>query len=86
MKSWNQSTRRYAKNIKCKSLYNNSQGRWSVKSMVGRTTQDRTYSEIKLEIYSIMFLYFKEGQISMACTGLQKVELVHNKKQDTIIC
>ena len=31
-----------------------------------------------------MFLYFKERQISMIDIRLQKVEPVHNKRQDTI--
>jgi len=34
-------------------------------------------------IYSTMFLYSKEGWITMIGTGLQKIKLVYNKRQDS---
>jgi len=40
--------------------------------------------EIKLKIYSTMFLHSKEGWISMISTGLQKVEPAHDQGQNTI--
>ena len=48
--------------------------------MVKKTTQSRTYSGIKLEIYSTIFLYSKEEQIFTISIRLQEVEPVHNKE------
>ena len=48
--------------------------------MIRRTTQDKTYSGIKLKIYSTMLLYSKERKISINSTELQKVELAYNKR------
>jgi len=61
MGSQNQSTRRCTKEVKYQILYNDSQGEWSTKPIVGRTTQDRTYSGIKFKICSTIPLYSKEG-------------------------
>jgi len=56
----------------------------SFKIVARKTTQSRTHSGIKFEIYSIIFLHFKEEWISTISTGLQKVELAHNEGQGTI--
>jgi len=47
--------------------------------MAGRITQSRTYSRIKFEIYSTMFLHFKEGWISMISTRLLAIEPAYSK-------
>ena len=52
--------------------------------MVGQTTEGQTNSGIKVKIHSTMFLYSKEGQITMTGTGLQEIEPSNNKEQDTI--
>ena len=54
----------------------------STKSIVGQITQGRIDCKIEFKIYSTMFLYPKEQQIT---TRLQKVKLVYNKRQDTTI-
>ena len=51
--------------------------------MVGWIIKSRTNSGIQVKIYSIILLYFKEKWITMISTKLQKVELGHNKEQDT---
>ena len=77
--SWNQPNRRYIKGTKCQGLCNDNKGRWSIKLMTRWTTQDRVNSEIKLKIYSTMFLYSKEGQIFMIGIILQEIKLAHDK-------
>ena len=60
MGSQNQFTGRCTKGVKYQSLYNDSQGEWSTEPMVGRTTQNGTYSGIKFKICSTIPLYSKE--------------------------
>jgi len=70
---WNQSTRRHTKGIEYQSLHNDSQKRWSVKPMVGRTTYGRIHHGIKFKICntnSTMLLHSKEGWISIISTRL----------------
>ena len=52
--------------------------------MVGAITQGKTYSRIKLKIYGTMFLYSKERWILMVSSRLQKVKVVHKKRQNVI--
>ena len=55
--------------------------------MVKKTTQSRTYSGIKLEIYSTIFLYSKEEQIFTITiknkTSLPLIREVIDKLKDT---
>jgi len=52
--------------------------------MVGAITQGKTYSGIKLKIYGTIFLYSKERWILMVSSRLQKVKVVHKKRQNVI--
>ena len=51
--------------------------------MVGWTITSRINCEIKFKIYSIIFLYSTKEQVIMTGTELLKVELTHNKGQDS---
>ena len=78
------STGRYTKGIECQSLYNNNKERQSIKLIVKKTAQGKTYCGIKFKIHDTMLLHSKEEQISMTSTELQKVEPAHDKEQDAI--
>ena len=49
-----------------------------------KKTQGRTHSKMKFKIYNTIILYSKEKWIFMIGTRLQKVEPIHNKRQDAI--
>ena len=52
--------------------------------MTRQTTQDKTHSEIKITIYSTLFLYPKERWFITISPRLQETQPDYNKGQDTI--
>ena len=52
--------------------------------MVGQTASSRISCGIKLKICSTIFLYSKEGWITITSTGLLKTEPAYDQGQDVI--
>ena len=61
MRSWNQFNGRSTQRTKYKGLYNNNQGRKSIKPIVKWIVKSKTDSEIQVKIHNTILLYFKEG-------------------------
>jgi len=63
----------------------NNNKRQGIELIVGWTAQGKINCGIEFKICSTMFLYSKEKWIIIIGTGLQKIELVCDKEQDTTI-
>ena len=83
MGSQDKSHRQGTKGTKCQGICNDTQGRGSAKSIVGRAIESRSYSGIEIKICSIMLLHSKERQITTIGTRLQETQPGYNKGQNT---
>jgi len=63
MESQDKSYRRGSKGTKCKGLCDDTKGRRSFESMVGRATQSRLNSGVKVKICGTMLLYSKKKMV-----------------------
>ena len=52
--------------------------------MAKQTVKSRFNYEVQVKICNTMLLHPKEGQIIVISTGLQEIEPIHDKGQDTI--